>query len=173
MKTAAPAVARGALLSTTPGRGEHEIQLADAQEAAARLGVTVKPYRAASVAELEQALAAIAADGMDGLLNVQGGLSYVNRRRIVDFAAKQRLPAIYQAIVFAEAGGLMTWAPRLVDQFRTAADYVSQILKGAKAGDLPIRYPSRYYLTLNNTAAKSLGLTFPPAMLSKADRVLP
>jgi putative ABC transport system substrate-binding protein len=173
LKTAAPIVSRVALLSTTPGRGGHEAQVADAQDAAVKLGVMVKPYRATSVAELEQALAAIAAEGMNGLLNFQGGLSYVNRQLIVDFAAKHRLPAIYQATVFAAAGGLMTWAPDLVDQFRTAAGYVNQILKGANPGDLPIRYPSRYYLTLNNSAARNLGLAFPPALLSQADRVLP
>jgi putative ABC transport system substrate-binding protein len=173
LQTAAPTVTRVALLSTTPGHGGHEIQLADAQQAAASLGVTVKPYRAASVVELDRSLVSIAADGMNGLLNFQGGLSYVNRQRIVDFAATQRLPAMYQATVFAEAGGLMTWAPNLVDQFRIAAEYVSHILKGARVGDLPIRYPPRYYLTLNNTAAKNLGVAFPQALLSKADRVLP
>ena len=173
LKTAAPTVSRVALLSTTPGRGGHEEQLADAQETAAKLSVTVKAYRATSLAELEHALAAITAEGMNGLLNFQGGLSYVNRQLIVDFAAKHRVPAIYQATAFAAAGGLMTWAPDLVDQFRTAAGYVDQILKGANPGDLPIRYPSRYYLTLNNTAARNLGLAFPPALLSKADRVLP
>jgi ABC-type uncharacterized transport system substrate-binding protein len=92
---------------------------------------------------------------------------------IVDFAAEHKMPAIYQATVFAAAGGLMTWAPDLVDQFRTAAEYVDRILKGAHAGDLPISYPSRYYLTLNNTAAGNLGFTFPRALLSKADRILP
>jgi putative ABC transport system substrate-binding protein len=173
LKTAAPAVSRVALLSTTPGRGVHELQLADAEEAAGRLGVTVKPYRAASPPELQQALAGIAADGMNGLLTFQGGLSYVFRQLIVDFAAKHRMPAIYQATVFADAGGLMTWAPNLVDQFRAAADYVNRILNGTNAGDLPIRYPSRYYLTLNNTAARNLGLSFPPALISKADRILP
>ncbi len=173
LKTAAPTVSRVALLSTTPGRGGHEAQLADAQKTADPLGVTVTPYRATSLGELERALAAIAADDMNALLNFQGGLSYVYRQRIVDFAAKYRLPAIYQATVFAAAGGLMTWAPDLVDQFRTAARYVDQILKGANPGDLAIRYPSRYYLTLNNTAARNLGLAFPPALLSKADRVLP
>jgi putative ABC transport system substrate-binding protein len=173
LKTAVPAVSRVALLSTTPGRGSHEMQLADAQRASAGLGVTVKAYRATSVAELEHGLAAIAADGMNGLLNFQGGLSYVNRQLIVDFAAKHRVPAIYQATVFAEAGGLMTWAPNLVDQFRIAAGYVDQILKGARPGDLAVRYPPRYYLTLNNTAARHLQLAFPAALLSKADRVLP
>lgn len=173
LKAAAPTVSRVALLSTTPGRGGHEVQLADAQAAASTLGVTVKPYRATSLAELEAALALIAAEGMNGLLNFQGGLSYVNRQLIVDFAASHRIAAIYQATVFAKAGGLMTWAPDLVEQHRTAAGYVDQILKGASPGDLPISHPSRYYLTLNMTAAGNLGLTFPPTLLSKADRVLP
>jgi putative tryptophan/tyrosine transport system substrate-binding protein len=106
-------------------------------------------------------------------MTFQGGLSFFNRQLIVDFAAAQRMPGMYQATVFATAGGLMTWAPDLVDQFRVAAEYVDQILKGAKAGDLPIRYPARYFLTLNNSAARNLGLIFPPALLSKADRVLP
>ena len=173
LTTAAPAVSPVALLSTTPGRGGHETQLADAQAAAARLGVTGRPYRAASLGELQAALAAIAADGMRGLLNFQGALSYVNRQLIVDFAAKHRLPAIYQATVFAAAGGLMCWAPDLVDQFRMAAGYVDRILKGAKPGELAIRHPSRYYLTLNATAARNLGLALPPALVSQADRVLP
>lgn len=173
LKTAVPAVSNAALLSTTPGRGGHETQLADAQEAAAKLGVSVKPYRATSLPELQRVLASIAADGMNGLLNFQGGLSFVNRQLIVDFAAKHRISAIYQATVFAEAGGLMTWAPDLVEQHREAARYVDKILKGANPGDLPIRYPSRYYLTLNNTAARNLGLTFPSALAAQADRVLP
>ena len=173
LKSAAPGVSRVALLSTTPGSGAHDIQLADAQAVAARLGVVTRPYRATSVPALNEALTAIAADGMDGLLNFQGGLSYVNRQIIVDFAAKHRLPAIYQATVFAHAGGLMTWAPDHVDQFRAAAGYVVQILKGARPGDLPVRYPPRYFLTLNKTAAKNLGFSFPPALLSQADRVLP
>ena len=128
LKTAAPAVSRVALLSTTPGRGGHETQLADAQEAAIKLGVTVRPYRATSLAELERALGMIASESMDGFLNFQGGLSFVNRQLIVDFAASHHIPAIYQATVFAIAGGLMTWAPDLVDQQRTAAKYVDRIL---------------------------------------------
>lgn len=172
LKTAAPGTSRVALLSTTPGQGGHEAQLADAEKAAVALGVSVKPYRATRIAELDPALAAIASDGMNGLLNFQGGLSYVNRQKIVDFAASRRLPAIYQATVFATAGGLMTWAPDLVDQFRTAAGYVAQILRGANPGDLPIKYPSRYYLTLNNGAAAKLDLTFPQVLVTQAHRVL-
>ena len=173
LKRAAPGVSRVALLSTTPGRGGHETQLADAEAAAARLAVEVRPYRAASLPELEEALARIAADQMNGLLNFQGALSFINRRLIVDFAAKHRLAAIYQATVFADAGGLMAWAPDLVEQFRMAADYVDRILKGARPADLPIRHPPRYYLTLNGTAARNLGLSFPEDLRSEADRILP
>jgi putative ABC transport system substrate-binding protein len=172
LKTAAPLVSRIALLSTTPGKGGHETQVADAEQAAAALGVSVKAYRAGSVAELEVALAAIAADGRDGLLNFQGGLSLNNRQLIVDFAAAHRLPAIYQATLFAEAGGLMAWAPDLPHQLRTAADYADRILKGAKPGDLPITYPPKYFLTINSNAALGLGLSLPPALLARADRVL-
>jgi putative ABC transport system substrate-binding protein len=173
LKTAAPLVSRIALLSTTPGRGGHEAQLADAQQAAAAFGITVKPYRAASLRELEAALAALVEDGMNGLVNFQGGLSVVNRQLIVDFAAKHRVPAVYQATLFAEAGGLMAWAPDLPEQYRVAARYVNQILKGANPGELPIRYPSGYFLTVNDHAAKTLGMVLPPALLVQADRILP
>jgi putative ABC transport system substrate-binding protein len=172
LKTAAPKVSRVALLSTTPGKGGHETQLADAEQAAATLGISVKPYRAASVAELEAALAAIASDGRDGLLNFQGGLSLAKRQLIVDFAAAHRIPAIYQATMFAEAGGLMAWAPDLPEQFREAARYADKILKGAKPGDLPIIHPPKYFLTINAGAARKLDLPLSAALLAQADRVL-
>ena len=173
LKTAAPCVSRIALLSTTPGRGGHETQIADAERAAVALGVSVKTYRATSFSELEPALAAMVDDRMNGLVNFQGGLSVVNRKLIVDFAANHGLPAIYQATVFADAGGLLAWAPDFDEQLRMAARYVDQILKGAKPGNLPILYPPRYYLTVNTAAAKNLELALPPALLAQADWVLP
>lgn len=173
LKTAAPKVSRIALLSTTPGRGGHEAQLADAEKVAESLRLTVKSYRAASLKELETALAAIANDGMDGLVNFQGGLSLANRQLIVDFAAKNRLPAIYQSAFFTEVGGLMAWAPNQEGQYREAAHYVDKILKGASPGDLPVRYPGRYYLSINKSAARGLGLDLPPSLVAKADHVLP
>ena len=172
LKTAAPAVSRVGLLSTTPGSGGHETQVADAEQAAKSLGLTVKPYRASTAEQIRSALTAMTDDGMNGLLNFQGGLSFVNRQMIVDFAAQRRIPAIYQATAFAEAGGLMAWAPNLADQFRVAARYVDQILKGAAPGELPITHPPRYYLTLHAGAAKNLGLLLPPAILVQADRVI-
>ena len=169
LKTAAPRVLRIALLSTTPGVGGHETQLADAERVARSLRVTVKPYRARSLGELEAALAAIVNDGMDGLANFQGGLSLANRRLVVDFAAKNRLPAVYQSAFFVEAGGLMAWAPDQEEQYRQAARYVNLILRGTKPGDLPVHYPSRYYLKINKSAADDLGLVLPPALVAQAD----
>ena len=173
LKTAAPKVSRVALLSTTPGRGGHEAQLADAEKVAKTLRLTVKPYRATTLSELETALAALVSDGMEGLANFQGGLSLANRQLIVDFAAKNRLPAVYQSAFFVEVGGLMAWAPNQEGQYRIAARYVDQILRGSSPGDLPIRYPGRYYLTVNKSAARGLGLVLPPALVARADRVLP
>jgi putative ABC transport system substrate-binding protein len=172
LKTAAPAVTRVALLSTTPGVGGHETQLADAERAARDLGVEVRPYRASSLAEVERALAAIASDGMNGMMSFQGGLALVNRRLIVEFAARQRIPAVYQATLFAEAGGLIAWAPDLVEQFREAARFTARILAGAKPGDLAVRTPERYYLTINARAAHAIGLELPQALVARADRVL-
>lgn len=172
LKAAAPAVTRVALLSTTPSRGGHEAQVADAEAAAPGLRVEVQPYRAASLAELRGALDQIAADRMTGLLSFQGSLSIVNRQLIVDFVTERRIPAIYQATRFVEAGGLMAWAPDLVEQYLEAATFVDAILKGAKPGDLAIKQPEKYFLTVNSTAAAKIGLTLPQDLLAQATRVL-
>lgn len=171
LKTAAPKVSRVALLSTTPGRGGHEAQLADAEMAATALDMSVKPYRATTLKEIGAALEAIVKDGMDGMLNFQGGLSLFNRQLIVDFAARNRLPAIYQASFFVESGGLMAWAPDQEEQYREAARYVDRILRGAKPGDLPVHHPARYFLIINRDAARNLGLELPPSLVAQADKI--
>jgi len=172
LKLAAPTVKRIALLSTTPGVGGHETQLADAEQAAQSLGLSVQPYRATNADEVDVALEAIDRDRMDGLLNFQGAVSLFRRQVIADFAAAHRLPAIYQATLFAEAGGLMTWAPDLVEQYREAARLAAKLLRGAKPGEIPVKYPSKYFLTVNAGAARKIGLTLPPALLEQADRVI-
>ena len=172
LKTAVPAAKRIALLSTTPGVGGYEAQVEDAERAAKQLGVTVKPYRAATPNELDRALAGIAGDRMEGMLNFQGGLSLAKRQAIVDFANKHRLPAVYQATMFAEAGGLMAWAPDLVEQYREAARLAALILQGAKPGDLAVKRPAKYYLTINAGAAKDIDLALPRALLAEATRVI-
>jgi putative ABC transport system substrate-binding protein len=172
LKRAAPSVSRVALLSTTPGRGGYEAQLADAERAARDLGFSVKAYRASSISEITAALDAIRSDQMNGLLNFQGGLSLANREIIVDFAAAQQLPAVYQSLFFVESGGLMAWAPDQRDQYRLGARYADQILKGKKAGDIPVQHPEPYQLHLNKRAAAAIGLTLPADLLADATKVL-
>jgi putative tryptophan/tyrosine transport system substrate-binding protein len=172
LKRAAPSVSRVALLSTTPGRGGHETQLADAERAARDLNFSVKVYRASSISEITAALDAIRSDQMDGLVNFQGGLSLANRQMIIDFAAAHRLPAVYQSLFFVESGGLMAWAPDQRDQYRLGARYADQILKGKKPGDIPVQHPEPYQLHLNNRAAAAIGLTLPADLVAEADKVL-
>lgn len=172
LKRAAPSISRVALLSTTPGRGGHETQVAEAEQAARDLGFTVKVYRAGSVGEITAALDAIRSERMNGLLNFQGGLSLGNRQAIVDFAAAQRLPAVYQSLFFVESGGLMAWAPDQRDQYRMGARYADQILKGKKPGELPVRHPEPYRLHLSSKAAAAIGLTLPADLVAEADKVL-
>jgi ABC-type uncharacterized transport system substrate-binding protein len=168
----APHATRIALLSTTPGVGGHEFQLAEAKRASATLGIEVKAYRASSVQELKNALDNMIRDGMTGLLNFYGGLSWANRQLITDFAAQNRLPAIYQATVFAEVGGLMAWASDYTQQLRETAHYVEKILRGAKPGDLAVKYPEKHYLTLNKTAASNIGINFPKELIAEATKII-
>jgi putative ABC transport system substrate-binding protein len=90
----------------------------------------------------------------------------------LDFAAKNRLPAMYQTSEWVEAGGLMSYAPKFADLWRRAADFVDRILKGAKPGDLPVEQPTKFEMVLNLKTAKQIGLTIPPNVLARADRVI-
>ncbi len=172
LKNAAPSANRIALLSTTPGKGGHEMQLSDAEKMATILGIQVKAYRANSLEQLKKALEDIVSEGMNGMLVFQGAISLANRQKIADFALQHRIPAIYQQAVFAEVGGLMAWAPDLAQQFREAAHYVQKILKGAKPGDLPVKHPEKYYLTLNKAAAKKIGVNFSKELLEDASKII-
>ena len=95
-----------------------------------------------------------------------------NRTRIVGFAQKNRLPTIYGYREFADAGGLMTYGPKLAEAWRRAAMYVDKILKGAKPGDMPVEQPTKFELVINLKTAKALGLTIPQSVLGRADQVI-
>ena len=111
-------------------------------------------------------------ENMNALLNFQGGLSLANRELIVEFAAANRLPAIYQSELFVEAAGLMAWAPDQQEQYRIGARYADRIMKGERPGDIPIQYPKPYYLTINRSAAARIGLSFDRAFAAAAHKVL-
>ena len=104
---------------------------------------------------------------------VLGGLVLISHRtQVVNLAAKNRLPAIYNVPEFVEDGGLMTYGTSYVDLYRRVAIYVDKILKGAKPGDLPVEQPSKFELVINLKTAKQIGLTVPPNVLARADRVI-
>ena len=94
------------------------------------------------------------------------------RRRIAELAAKNRLPGTYTMSEFVDAGGLMSYSPNIADNFRRAAGYVDKILKGAKPADLPVEQPTKFELVINLRTAKAIGLTIPPSVLHRADRVI-
>jgi putative ABC transport system substrate-binding protein len=114
----------------------------------------------------------IASERADALITTTGTLFYQERKRVVDLAAKHRLPSVYDTRVFAEIGGLMAYGPNIPDLVRRSADYVDKILKGAKAGDLPIEQPTKFELVINLKTAKALGITVPPTLLAQADEVI-
>jgi ABC-type uncharacterized transport system substrate-binding protein len=100
------------------------------------------------------------------------GLFVANQKQIVELAAKKRLPAIYTSSTYVNAGGLMSYAPNELENYRRAAIYVDKILKGAKPGDLPVEQPTKFEFLINLKTAKQIGLTIPPNVLARADKVI-
>jgi putative tryptophan/tyrosine transport system substrate-binding protein len=103
---------------------------------------------------------------------LSSAMLFEERGRVVDLAARNRLPAVFTSWEFVDAGGLMSYGPNVADLFRRAATYVDKILKGAKPGDLPVEPPTKFELVINLKTAKALGLTIPPPLLARADHVI-
>jgi putative tryptophan/tyrosine transport system substrate-binding protein len=170
LKEIAPGLARAAVLREPGAAGIG--QWAVLQAAAAAPGVELSPINAAEPAEIERVVAAFAREPNSGLIVVVSSWATVHRDRIIGLAAKHRLPAIYPYRYFVTGGGLVSYGPDLVDQYRRAAGYVDRILKGEKPADLPVQAPTRYQLVINLKAAKALGLDVPPTVLARADEVI-
>lgn len=142
-------------------------------EAAARThGVRLDVHHAANPPQLEEATAAIGAGKAQGLIVTPSPFAASNRRRLVEFAARRRLRAMYFVKDFVDAGGLMSYGPSIVDTYRRAASYVDRILKGAKPADLPVEQPTKFELAINLRTARELGLKVPQAVLLRADRLI-
>ena len=123
-----------------------------------------------SDALLQGAFAAIAASGARGMIVPNDPLFFTHRARIVEFAARRRLPAIYFTNEFVVVGGLMSYGASVADSYRRAAVQVDKILKGGKPSEIPIERPNNFELVINLKTAKALGLTIPPALMARADR---
>jgi putative ABC transport system substrate-binding protein len=142
------------------------------QAAAPSLGLEVKPINLRDAVEIERDITAFARSSNGGLILTGSGFAVVHRDLIIRLAALHKLPAVYYERYFVTAGGLISYGPDLVDQFRRAATYVDRILKGEKASDLPVQAPTKYEIAINLKAAKTLGLTFPQSLLAIADEVI-
>jgi putative ABC transport system substrate-binding protein len=171
LKEIAPGVTRAAVLrdpTLTSGIG----QFAVIQAVAPLVGVDVSPIDVRDAAEIERAVAAFARSGNSGLIVTASALSVDDRDLIITLAARHQLPTVYFERFFVAGGGLISYGPNFLDQFRQAAGYVDRILKGEKPADLPVQAQTKYELVVNLKTAKALGLTIPPTVLARADEVI-
>ena len=171
LKQIAPGVTRAAVLrdaAITGGIG----QFAIIQAVAPSVGVEVSPVNVRDADEVERAVTAFARTSNGGLIATASALTAVHRDLIIVLAARHKLPAVYFSRLFVSHGGLLSYGPDIVDQFRQAAGYVDRILKGEKPADLPVQAPTKYELVINLKTAKALGLNVPPTLLARADEVI-
>jgi putative tryptophan/tyrosine transport system substrate-binding protein len=171
LKQIAPGVTRAAVIRD-PAISSGIGQFGALQSAASSLGVEVSPVNVRDAGEIERAVAAFARSSNGGLIVTASALAVVNRDLLITLAARHKLPAVYYRRLFVAGGGLISYGPDIVDQFRRAAGYVDRILKGEKPADLPVQAPTKYELAINLKTAKALGLNVRPTLLARADEVI-
>ena len=174
LKQAVPGVSRVAVLWQPGAFGERtEKDLLKAAEVAARaLGVRLQFVEARGPDDFDRAFSKMTSARADALTVLPTAMFVSERRRLVDLAAKNRLPTVFPYRESVDAGGLMSYGPNLADMYRRAATYVDKILKGAKPGDLPVEQPTKFELVINAKTAKALSLTIPQSVLLRADQVI-
>jgi putative ABC transport system substrate-binding protein len=170
LKAIAPRVRRAAVLRETGPGGI--AMFAAIQTVASSLSVVVRPIGVSNLGEIERMVAAFAREPNGALIVTPSALSIVQREPIVALAARHRLPAIYGLRAFISAGGLISYGADTIEPYRGAAGYIDRILKGEKAGDLPVQAPNKFELVINLKTAKALGLTIPETLLATADEVI-
>jgi putative ABC transport system substrate-binding protein len=171
LKEIAPRVTRAAVLrdpAISAGTG----QFGAIQAVAPSLGLEASPVNVRDAPEIERAVSAFARSPNGGLIVTGSALVVLHRDLIVMLAARHKLPVVYFARYFVTSGGLISYGPNVVDQYRQAAGYVDRILKGEKPADLPVQAPTKYELVINLKTAKALGLEVPPTLLARADDVI-
>jgi ABC-type uncharacterized transport system substrate-binding protein len=171
LKQIAPGVTRVAVLRDATLAAAMSL-FAAMQAVAPSLGVEVIPVNMRNAGEIEQSVETFARSPNGGLIPVGSAAVVRHRELILTLVARHKLPAVYWERFFVAAGGLMSYGPDLVEQFRQAAGYVDRILKGEKAADLPVQAPTKFQLVINLTTAKALGLEIPTTVLARADEVI-
>jgi putative ABC transport system substrate-binding protein len=171
LKEIAPHVTRAAVIRD-PALATGVGQLGAIQSVAPSLGVELRPLGVRDAGEIERAITGFARSPNGGLIVTGSTLVVVHRNLIVTLAARHKLPAVYYERMFAAAGGLISYGPDQIDQYRQAAGYVDRILRGEKPADLPVQAPTKYDLVLNLKTAKAMGLTVPETLLARADEVI-
>ena len=171
LKQIAPGVTRAAVLRD-PTIASGSGQLGAIQSVAPSFGVELRPFGVRDAGEIERAVTAFAREPNGGLIVTGSGLANVHRDLIIKLAAQHRLPAVYAYRANVVSGGLMSYGPDQLNQFRQAAAYVDRILKGEKPADLPVQAPTKYELVINLKTARALGLTVPATLLARADEVI-
>jgi ABC-type uncharacterized transport system substrate-binding protein len=171
LKQIAPGVTRAAVIrdpAVTAGIG----QFAAIQSVAPSLGVELNPLNIRDAGEVERAIANFARFSNGGLIVTGSAFAIVHRDLIVTLAARHKLPAVYWDRLLVTGGGLISYGPDIIDQYRRAAGYVDRILKGEKPADLPVQNPTKYELVINLKTAKALGIDIPATLLARADEVI-
>ena len=171
LKQAVPDVSRVALLVKTDDRAKND-RVKAAAVAARALGVQLQVVEARHPAEFDRAFLDMTRARAGALAVLPTPMFTSERRRLVDLAAKNRLPTMFPYSEFVDAGGLMAYGPNLADLSRRSATYVDKILKGANPGDLPVEQPTKFELVINLKTAKALGRTIPPSLLARADQII-
>jgi putative tryptophan/tyrosine transport system substrate-binding protein len=170
LSSAVPVAKRIAVL-WSPDTPSHTPALKAVEEAGRTLRVQLQPVGARTAAELEGAFSAMARARAQAVLVLSSPIFFAERRRVAELAIAHRLPTLYDAGDFAEAGGLMTYGPNYDDLYRRGAIYVDKILRGAKPADLPVEQATKFELVINLKTAKVIGLTIPSSVLARADRI--
>ncbi len=171
LKDILPGISRVAVLANRDFRG-YDAQMKEIEVAAQALGLQLQPVEVRGANDLEKAFSAITGGRARAVMTLSDPVTFTLLRRIVGLAIKSRIPSMHLQVEYAEAGGLVSYGPSYADLFRRAATFVDKILKGAKPADLPVEQPTKFELVINLKAAKQIGLTIPPNVLARADRVI-
>jgi len=171
LKEIVPRLSRVAVLGTSTQPGNVQ-SLREAEVAAQALAVKLQYLDVLSPKDIEPVFRTASNGRAEAVLVLRASIFFSHRKQIVDLAAKRQLPAMYYTTEYVEEGGLMTYGVSITDLFRRAATYVDKILKGAKPAELPIEQPTKFELVVNLKTAKRIGLTIPPNVLARADKVI-